>query len=240
MNILIGNVILDAPIIFSAFIFLINGWKKGLVKPFMNFLGGIIAFIISGFATFYISLFIHNNFFKYFFIKKFDKILSESNIMSFPKYLLTFLNLCGVSNLKIANMFGKYNAGEILFDMISPYILNITRLLIGSFLFGIIMYIYRKISKSFCSAFKAPILAQFNSALGACFGFVKGMFIIWGIILFLKIISIYWNNPPKIFSKNIIKSTSVFVKFYDFNPISSKFISKIPLMKNTDISKYLM
>ena len=240
MNILIGNLILDAPIIFSAFIFLVNGWKKGVVRPFMNFVGGLIAFAVSGFAAFYISFFVHNNFFKPLLIKKFGELLLKPDIASFPKYLLTLLSLCGVSSLKISQMLGKFNAGEILFGMISPYVLNITRLLIGSFLFGIMMFVCRKISNSSCSAFKAPVLAQFNSVLGAFFGFAKGIFIIWGVILFLKIALIYWNNPPIIFSQNTIKSTSVFIKFYEFNPIAGNFFAKIPFIENMNISKNLI
>jgi len=245
LNILVSNIILDAPIIFSAFIFLINGWKKGVVRPFMNFVGGLIAFAVSGFVAFYISIFVHNNFFRPVMIKKFSELLLKPDIASFPKYLLAILNLLGVNSLKISNLLGKFNAGEILFNMISPYILNITRLLLGSFLFGILMFVCKKISKSSCSAFSAPVLAQFNSALGACFGFLKGLFIIWGIILFLKILLIYWSNPPKIFSPSVIKSTSVFVKFYDFNPIDGinigdNFFAKMPFVKNTNISKCLL
>ena len=97
INIVFFN--LDAPIIFSAFIFLVNGWKKGVVRPFMNFVGGLIAFAVSGFAAFYISFFVHNNFFKPLLIKKFGELLLKPDIASFPKYLLTLLSLCGVSSL---------------------------------------------------------------------------------------------------------------------------------------------
>ena len=231
MNIVFENLILDVPILFSVFMFTLNGWKKGVVKPFMNFVGGLIAFSLSGIISFYLSSYIHNHFLRNIIISYFDKICSRGSIELFPKYLITFLNFCGANRSKVSDLILQSDHSEVLFDIVSPVTLNFLRIVLGTFFFGIVIAISRKITKGSLHIFSAPVLSQFNSLLGAFLGILKGIILVWGCILFLKISLIYWNNPPKIFSQESIRCTSVFVKFYDFNPITNDIFSYIPFPK---------
>lgn len=239
MNILIENLILDAPIVFSAFIFFLNGWNKGVVRPVMNFVSFIGAIILSGFISFSISSFLLNNLLKDIIIEKLSKFCISSDIHSFPSYIIMIFNFCGVNNDSLLKIIKKSNPGNVLFNIIYPFLLNFIRFIIGSSVFGILIGIFRKISKSSCSIFSVPILSQFNSFIGAILGVLKGIFIIWGCILFLKIALIYWNNPPKIFSQDSIQCSSIFVRFYNFNPLTCDLIERIPLI-NMDVSKCLI
>ena len=135
MNIVFENLILDVPILFSVFMFTLNGWKKGVVKPFMNFVGGLIAFSLSGIISFYLSSYIHNYFFRSIIISYFDKICSRGSIELFPKYLITFLNFCGVNRNRVADLILQSNPSEVLFDLVSPVTLNFLRMVLGTFFF---------------------------------------------------------------------------------------------------------
>ena len=235
MNILIENLILDVPIVFSAFIFFLNGWNKGVVRPVMNFVSFIGAMILSTFISFNVSSFILNNILKNIIIEKISKICLSSDIRSFPGYIIMIFNFCGVNNDLLLKIVKRSNPGGILFNIIYPFLLNFTRFIIGSSIFGILIGIFRKISKSSCSIFSVPILSQFNSFIGALLGVLKGIFIIWGCILFLKVALIYWNNPPKIFSQDFIQCSSIFVRFYNFIPFACCLIERIPFI-DMDVS----
>lgn len=231
MNIFIENIIFDVPILFSAFIFFIKGWNKGVVRTFMNFVVWMLSFIFSGVFSFYLSSFIYRNFIKKEIVRYFYKICSTRSIETIPHYLVSFFKLCGINCNTLSKMIFEVNSGEILCNVVSPYLINFIRFIIGSFIFGIVIAVLKKISNTSYSVFSIPILSQFNSFLGACLGLLKGAFIIWGISLFLKVSLIYWNNPPEIFSQNAIQCTSIFSKFYNFNPLTVKFLDNFSLDK---------
>ena len=233
-NILIENIVFDVPILILAFLFFVKGWIKGAIKPFMNFVGWIAGFIISGFLSFHISSYLYNMFLKKIILEYFYKICSKGSIEIFPKLLIYFFNFCGISNRALSKIIFEINSGEILCKLMSPYLINIMRFLIGTILLGIVMSVFRKISKTSCSMFSVPVLSQFNSFLGACVGLLKGVFIIWGITLFIKVALIYWDNPPAIFSQKSIGCTSIFSRFYNFNPLTLDFLDNFPF-KNMDV-----
>ena len=223
------NMVLDIPVIFSILFCLINGWKKGAVRPFINFLGSVISTVISVFVSVPVSKQIYNVILRSFLFKRMYYSCFNRNVEDFPDYLMIILKLCKVNKSALEKiMYEKNPEPEILLlNIISPFIINCIRVVVGSILFFVIMIVIRKISKSLNLIFKAPVLSQFNSALGAFFGLIKGILISWVCILLLKISLVYWNNPPKIFSQNIIDSSFVFEKFYHFNPITNKFIDNI-------------
>lgn len=237
LKILIENIILDAPILLSSFLFFLRGWNKGVIKPIMNFLSVILAGVISTFISFSISSYIQNNFLKNIIVERFCSICSKSDIHNFPSHLLMFFNVCGISDNVVEKAIHKPNSGEILFSLASPFIINAVRIIVGSIIFGIVISIFRKISKFSCKVFSAPVLSQFNSLVGALLGVLKGVFIIWGCVLFLKVALIYWNDPPRIFSVNSIKCSMIFSRFYYFNPLSFDILNKIPFINNLDVFK---
>lgn len=221
------NIVLDAPVIFSILFCLINGWKKGAVRPFINFLGSLISTAISLLLSIPISKQIYNSFLKSFILSKLHNLCLNQNIEVFPNYLMIIFKLCKTNKSTLSKIVFEKNPEILLLNIISPFIINFIRVVVGSILFFVIMIVIRKISKSLNLIFKAPVLSQFNSALGAFFGLIKGVLISWVCILLLKISLVYWNNPPKIFSRNTIDSSFVFEKFYYFNPITNKFINNI-------------
>ena len=221
------NIVLDVPVVFSILFCLINGWKKGAVRPFINFLGSLISTLISTFISIPISKQIYNSFLRTFILHKLHDLCLRQKVEIFPNYLILLFKLCKTNKSILSKIISENNSEIILLNIISPFIINFIRVIIGSLLFFVIMTVIRRISRSLNLIFKAPILSQFNSALGAFFGLLKGFLISWVCILFLKIGLVYWNNPPKIFSQNNIDSSFVFEKFYYFNPITNKFINNV-------------
>ena len=221
------SVILDAPVIFSILFFSINGWKRGAVRPFINFLGSLISTFTSIFVSIPVSKYIYNSFIKSFILDKLHDLCLNQKIDIFPNYLIFIFQMCKINKSALSKIILKENPENILVNMISPFFINFIRVIVGSIVFFVIMTIVRRISKVISSIFKTPVLSQCNSALGAFFGLLKGVLISWVCILFLKISLVYWNNPPKIFSQNSISSSFVFGKFYNFNPVTNKFMNNI-------------
>ncbi|MCL2311202.1 MAG: CvpA family protein [Firmicutes bacterium] len=222
MNISIYSIVLDAIVYLSALMFLISGWHKGVVRSFINFLGAIIALSLSSFLALHTSDYIYKSFIKDILVKKIKEavIVSSSDINRFPDYLKFVLNLKGIGEDSLLKIVNDVSSDIILYKIVSPLVNNVLRIILCSFMFWLIMIIVRKISKSTSSMFAIPILKGVNSFLGAIFGLLKGILMIWLFILFLKIFLIYWQKPLKIFSAQSINSTSVFVKFYNFNPVT--------------------
>ena len=237
LKILFENIILDTPILLSTFLFFLRGWNKGVIKPVMNFLSFFLAGIFSTFVSFFISSYIQDNFLKNIIIERFFNVCSKSDVHHFPKHLLVFFNFCGVSDSILEKTIHKPNSGEILFSLASPFIINAVRIVIGSIIFAIIISVFKKISKISCKIFSAPVLSQFNSLVGALLGVLKGIFIVWGCILFLKVALIYWSDPPEIFSGDSIRCSFIFSKFYYFNPMAMDILKKIPFINDLDVSQ---
>lgn len=237
MKILLENIVLDIPILLSTFLFFLRGWNKGVIKPVMNFLSFFLAGIFSTFISFFISSYIQDTFLKNIIVEKFFNLCSKSDIHNFPKHILIFFNFCGVSDNILEKAICKPNSGEILFSLASPFITNAVRIIIGSIIFTVIISVLKKISKISCRIFSAPVLSQFNSLVGALLGVLKGVFIVWGCILFLKVALIYWNSPPEIFSGDSIRCSFIFSKFYYFNPMTIDILKKIPFINDLDVSR---
>ena len=238
MNVL-SSLILDAPVIFTIIFCTVSGWKRGAVRPFINTIGSILSAVISAFLSVNISTIIYNSFLKVILLKQIHNSCLSANVESIPKYLLLSFQMCKISKVDISKIMMSSNPEMTLLNIVSPFIINILRVFVGSIIFGVVVFFVRKISKASNLIFKAPILSQINSALGAFFGFLKGVLISWVCALFLHISLIYWNNPPKVFSEPSIYSTSVFVKFYDFNPITNKFMNNVSNMFELDFLKWI-
>ena len=238
MNVL-SSLILDAPVIFAIIFCTVSGWKRGAVRPFINTIGSIISAVISAFLSVNISTVIYNSFLKEILLKQIHNSCLNANIESIPKYLMLAFQMCKIGKVDISKIMTNSNPEMTLLNIVSPFIINILRVVIGSIIFGVVVFFVRKISKASNLIFKAPVLSQINSAMGALFGFLKGVLISWVCALFLHISLIYWNNPPKVFSEPSIYSTSVFVKFYDFNPITDKFMNNVSNMFELDFLKWI-
>lgn len=238
MNVL-SSLILDAPVIFAIIFCTVGGWKRGAVRPFINTIGSILSAVISAFLSVNISTVIYNSFLKEILLKQIHNSCLNANIESIPKYIMLAFQMCKISKVDISKIMTSSNPEMILLNIVSPFIINVLRVVIGSIIFGVVVFFVRKISKASNLIFKAPVLSQINSAMGALFGFLKGVLISWVCALFLHISLIYWNNPPKVFLEPSIYSTSVFVNFYDFNPVTNKFINNVSNMFELDFLKWI-
>lgn len=237
MNIL-SSLILDVPLIFTIIFCSVSGWKRGAVRPFINTLGSMLSLVISAFLSVNVSTMMYNSFLKEVLLKQIQSSCLNAKIESIPKYLLLSFQMCKISKIDISKIMMSNNPETTILNIVSPFIINVLRVVIGSVIFGILMFLVRKISKTSNLIFKAPILSQVNSTLGAFFGFLKGVLLSWVCALFLHISLIYWNNPPKVFSESSICSTSLFVKFYNFNPITNKFMNDVSNMCELDFFKW--
>lgn len=207
--------------------FSINGWKKGVVRPLLNFVGSLASIFISYIVSSKVSIYIYNSYLRKLLISKLGSICFNNDIEKIPSYFMFLLNFFKIGQSRLSKILHSETPDSILIDIVSPFFINLTRIVVGSIIFGIIMMVVRHISKGFNVAFKMPILAQINSIVGAIFGVIKGILVMWVIILFFRISLIYWNNPPQIFSSKYISSSFVFSKFYNFNPIPSNLINNL-------------
>ncbi|MDR1241075.1 MAG: CvpA family protein [Oscillospiraceae bacterium] len=241
MTLSFWHIFVDFAILAILLVFLIIGWKRGVVRSLICFAGSVLAIGVSVFASRYASDFIYSSFFKEAIVKKIETSIevsaeetksSKENSEVLPGFLKRIMLWRGMNRDAISRIIFSSHPAEKIEVIVSPIITGILRLLLSSLLFWIFMIIVRKLARFADSFFKFPILYQINSILGAAFGLCKGLFIVWISVMVIKTGVIYSN------SKSIFKeadSSPVFGKFYSFNPIGEDYLSR----KTSEISSIL-
>jgi uncharacterized membrane protein required for colicin V production len=203
--------------------FLISGWRQGVVKSLVYFIGSILSIGLSVFLSNPVAEFTYSSFLKPIVTKKIDENLESKNDEVLPSFLVKILAWRGITHEKTEKIVRSPDPTKNLESVVSPVIIGCLRMLLLSIFFWILMIFVKKIARLTNSFFKVPVLSHINSVLGATFGFFKGALIVWIVVIMIKVTSSYSENP-KVFD-NSINGSFVLKKFCEFNPISKDFIS---------------
>jgi uncharacterized membrane protein required for colicin V production len=230
LSIQVLQTLIDFIILSTLAMFLISGWKQGVVRSLVYFIGSTLAAGISFLASQPITELTYSSFVKPVVIREIEKSLSknsksENKNQTLPKLLERILSWRGITNEKANKIIKNSNPSESLESIIAPAAIGVLKIIISSLIFWILALFIKRIAGFADSFFKIPVLSHINSFLGAAFGFSKGVVIIWVVVLAIKFVSGYSNSPKVIFSQKLISSSFISGKFYKFNPIGIDFIS---------------
>lgn len=223
------GLILDLLIISLAIIFIINGYKNGLFKSFINILGVVSSLAISTFLAKHASEIIYKTFVHDYLTNKINNsIYSNATVVSksqdilgiFPKFIVEIFNYNGLSLRDVENTLKatSQNASSSIIELFKPTIVNlISNILLIIFL--ALFFILLKFITKHCKFTKVPIIGKADAILGASFGLIKYF------ILLIVLFNVFYFLFPIFFSSSTISTNELidqtfilkYIKNYQFN-----------------------
>lgn len=219
-------IILDASILVIFFVFVVKGYKDGIVKSLISFVGAIIAIVFAIYISGLISNFIYSIFVEKALIKQISSsiVSGKTNYNSVfscvPPFIFNSFEKFGIApyNIDYIISHNKNSAAEQITKLISPVIINLIKSIFVTIFFFIFMIFVRIIAKQVSSILKIPFLKQIDGVFGGFFGIFKCSIFIMFVMLLFKIFLPTIKEIPKIFETHTINSSVLFKYVYENNP----------------------
>ncbi len=229
-----NSLILDVLIILIFSIFLIAGFRSGIIKSFLSFTGAIFSVFFSVYFADMLSRVIYSNFIEPSLIKKIGEALTINHANAnqlfnkLPKFILNYLPSYGITPSSVNHIINSSNTNAIparISVLFAPIIINAFKSLLVVILFIVFLIFMRILSKLILKVFKVSVLKNANTFLGGIFGLFKGYIAVAVCMCCLKVLIPSGNNISKILSEESISYTVVFKELYNNNPVYELFKS---------------
>ncbi|BED91979.1 MAG: CvpA family protein [Candidatus Improbicoccus pseudotrichonymphae] len=224
------GIALDFIVILAFISFWISGFKKGMIRSLLYFIGSAISIFIMSISAKYIA-----NLFFDFFLKDFLLKIIETSILNkdtskmfmnnFPWFIKIIFNIYKVEeNSFLGILTDKNNALIKIADLISPKIINALTIICSGLIYITVTTLIRITTRFLVRLFNFPILSGINRFLGGAFGLCKGFCVILCAVYCLKIAMPNFKKTTILSEKNI-NSSILFKNIYNFD--GRKYLSKI-------------
>ena len=222
------NIFLDCLVVVLVCFFVLDGYKKGLVRSFVEILGAILSFVLALILSPYIVQFIYDIFLKTSLTNTVSSILAQNTgiepdqkafeiLKAVPAFISNSINSYGVTVESLTSAISAKDPANTIVDLLSPVVLNIIRVFILYPLFIIFFFISKLAAKKLSNIVHIPILGKLNSILGAVIGLFKGILILLIISGVIKFVLNGYYNAPDFLSNETISQTVIFRNIYNFN-----------------------
>lgn len=212
-------------ILFGLFIFL--GFKNGVARSLISFIGAIFSLIFSIYISSIASEFIYDTFIEENLTTSIGQTLSDKSFKSedvfdkLPNFVSNALKIYNVTSEKISTIIksSSVDKSKALSDLFSPAVKGVIRDILSILIFWLLMIFIGTICKNLSYVFRLPILRQIDGLLGGIFGAFKGYVIIVILMMFLKMFLPVAKVVPDVFSDKNMDSTILFSHMYKSNLI---------------------
>lgn len=217
-------------ILFAALIlsFAVVGWKKGFFKALVDFCGALIA--MAGAAVFSApaAQWVYDAFFHDALMEKIAAAITglgaadavETVFANFPDVIQRGLAASGITEGYVMSRLqsGTLDAAEGIALAISPMLVGFIRILALVVLFIVFIVLLRALANLLTGLFSLPGLKTLNGLLGAVFGALLAVVVIWvGLACvqsFLPLVKEAWQNRIA----QALGESVFFSVLYEFNP----------------------
>lgn len=224
------NLIIDLILAVIILIFAIIAYKKGFLASLFDFLGTIIAWIVSINLSEFISAWVYQTFIKvpitdYVYLKLTESAntATESLVASIPEFITTAATTFGIDiNNIISSNSGKEietAVSSITSGIIEPIITILIRIVVVILLYIVLIFIIKSLSKLFKNVNKIPIVGSLNKFLGIIVGLLKGSIIALLICIVFNTILCFAGGELFNITQETLKSTYIFNFLNQFNPL---------------------
>lgn len=212
-------------ILFALFIFL--GFKNGVARSLISFIGTIFSLIFSIYISSIASEFIYDTFIEKNLTSSINQTVSDKNFKSedifnkLPNFVNNALKIYNVTNEKVSSIIKSSGTDKqkALSDLFSSAIKGVIRNILSVLIFWLLMILIGTICKNLSYVFRLPILRQIDGLLGGIFGAFKGYVVIVILMMFLKMLLPVAKVVPEVLSDKNIDSTVLFSHMYKGNLI---------------------
>ena len=217
---------LDIFIIILLIIFIIIGFKKGLLCQIINFAGGLIALLIAFYLSGAVANIIYNSFFQDAIREKVENVvvqtIKESDEQSLeavldvlPGYVKNKINFSNEDKEGVANALTETTkvASEKIEKIVSPTIKSLIISIVSIILFIVLKIAVRILAKFLDGLANLPIISQINSLTAAIFGFAEGVLTVGFIVLIINMVTPMLTNIPEFLQPESIEDTAIYSQF---------------------------
>ena len=223
--------VLDVGIILFFAVFVVVGFKKGVIKSFISLIGSLFATVFSIYFSSIASDFIYSNMIQPSVKNKLLSVVSSGKIdysslfKVFPKFILNFFPAYGITPEKVNHIINSSAADCIpnqVLILIKPAVCGVLKPLCVVVAFVILNLIVKWLSGMLSSG----KLKSADSIIGGFFGAFTGYLVIMVFMCCLKVMISMGCEVPEICAHENISATVVFKEIYNVNPIYG-FFNKI-------------
>lgn len=228
------SIFLDVLVIIIIGVFVVIGFKKGLIKTVVSVIGTFLASALSVFLSNPISEYIYRVAIKTTFIEKVETAMKtaaaagsgsifEKLMATFPDFITNSLSNFGISSSLISGAVS--NGAEAVETLLAPVIISFISIFVAFLLFMLLMVIIKLISKVVCAAVDDSVIGIVNRFFGGLLGLAEGFIIVILAVFVIHMALPHTKVPPVIFSDEVISDSFIFKGIYD-----SKILNEIGIL----------
>ena len=227
-----NSLTLDICVLAIFAIFTMMGFRSGVMRSFVMFVGAIFASIFSGYCSKKAADFVFSTFVSPSIESSILKFISEStlNFQTFCEILPSFLRGTlagyGITPSTFGHIISNSTESEIpikVINLVEPAFKGVFKYIFSIFIFIILMFIVRFCSRFVLKLFKHKPINKANSLVGGFFGALKAYVILSISLCCIRALLPMMQTSPEIFSNESILSSMLFKGLYFKNPIYDMF-----------------
>lgn len=188
---------LDIAVLAVLLLFAILGAKKGLIKSCADFLGALIAMIGAGIFSGPAAEWVYVTFFRTSLMEKITTAitgLEEAEAVhtvfeDFPGVIQRALAAAGITEGSVLTQLQgtALDVAEGITDALSPMLIGLIRVLAMVVLFILLLVVIRAVAALLSGLFELPVLHGLNRLLGAVFGVLMAVIVIWVVLACVQV-----------------------------------------------------
>lgn len=224
------NIVLDLIVIAIIAVFVVLGFKKGVLQTVVSVIATAFASAVSIFVSSPIAEGIYNSILRTTFIEKVEEAVkmgdqtNSGNVLdkilnTLPSFVHDSMFNFGISTKELSSALS--NGPEFIVDLISPVIISFISIFVAIFVFIVLMVIVKIIVRVICAAIDSSALGTADKFLGALLGLLEGFVVVFVVIFVVKIAEPHLDKVPEIISEANVSQTTVYKGIYDSEIMSS-------------------
>lgn len=227
-----NSLMLDISVVATLVLFLVVGFRNGVMKSFVLFVGTIFSSVFSGYFSEKMSHFVFETFVSPSIESHVLKSISENtfNFNSFcsklPFLVEDSLPYYGITPSSFNHIISNSTEQEIpleLSALIEPVFTSVFKYIFSVLIFIVLMLCVRLCARFVLKICKHKPINHANSLVGGFFGALKGYLVISLVLCCMRALLPMMHSVPDILSQDNISSSMIFKEFYFQNPIYNMF-----------------
>lgn len=220
--------ILDVSVMAILFLFIIAGYRGGIMRSFIIFIGSIFSSIFSGYFSGKLANFVSEKVVLPGIERQIanDISIGEFNFEHFlsnlPNFIRNSLEIYGITPLRLDHIMNNSMKQEIpakIANLVKPVFVNIFKSVFSVLIFAVLALTVRIIIRFISRLCKHRAMNQANSFAGGFFGALKGYLVIAVLMCCIRSLTLVMSDLPEVFSNETISSSVVFKELYFNNPV---------------------
>ncbi len=225
------NYVLDLTVIAIVAVFVISGFKRGLINSVVHFVGAGVASVISTLVASFLSGNLYYSFIKSKIIEEAEKNMpqitlntkpddiSDALMKDLPDFAKNALDMVGVDKNKLSNEIknAAIDTPELVEGLIRPIILKLLTIILALALFTILVAVISLTTRSLTSAIDVMGLSFVNKFFGAVLGILAAAVIIMILSLVIYILIVFLPTDSSDILRESIDSTFLLKFIYNIN-----------------------